>query len=104
MTTLEAFKQHLRPGEVYRRKDLSRWSTDVDQHVQQLLGDGTLTKRARGLYYVPRETVCGKVPPSNEERVTAFLETNDFLIISPNHYNRLGLGTTQLHNLTIVYN
>ena len=38
------------------------------------------------------------------ELVRAFLNDNRFLLMSFNHYNSLGLGLTQLHNETLVYN
>lgn len=34
----------------------------------------------------------------------SFLKTDSFLCVSPNDYNSLGLGTTQLYNMTFVYN
>jgi hypothetical protein len=36
--------------------------------------------------------------------VKAFLKTHRFVVTSPNAYNRLGLGTTQLYNKRVVYN
>jgi hypothetical protein len=44
------------------------------------------------------------VPPKDEDLVEAFLKDQDFLLLSPNSYNSLGLGTTQLYNKTVVYN
>ena len=34
----------------------------------------------------------------------AFLKSDDFLVMSLNSYNALGVGTTQLHNMQLVYN
>ncbi len=50
MTKLQELKKHLRPGQVYRREDLARWSNAVDRHLKQLVKEGTLTKLAGGLY------------------------------------------------------
>jgi hypothetical protein len=36
--------------------------------------------------------------------VKAFLKTDRFVLTSPNAYNQLGLGTTQLYNKRVVYN
>jgi hypothetical protein len=44
------------------------------------------------------------VPPKDDELVEAFLKDENFLLLSPNSYNSLGLGTTQLYNKTMVYN
>lgn len=35
---------------------------------------------------------------------SAFLKDDRFLLTSPNAYNALGLGTTQLYNRRVVYN
>ncbi len=68
------------------------------------MGDGTLTKLAGGLYLYPKETVFGKAPPEDDKLVGAFLKDDRFLLASPNAYNSLGVGTTQLYNKTVVYN
>ena len=94
----------VRPGRVYRREDLAPFSAAVDRHLQELVSAGRLTKLARGLYYAPRESAFGVVPPADEDLVAAFLKDRDFLIFSPSAYNAAGLGTTQLYNATWVYN
>src|ERR1700731_2314863 len=104
MTRLQALKKHLRPGQVYRREDLARWSNAVDRHLKQLLDDGTLTKLAGGLYAYPKDTVFGKAPAEDDKLVGTFLKDDRFLLASPSAYNSLGVGTTQLYNRTVVYN
>lgn len=104
MGSLKKLKSHLKRGSVYRRADLARWSSTVDRHLSQLVADGTLQKLAQGLYYFPKESVFGRVPPDDETLVKSFLNNGDFLITSPNAYNTLGVGTTQLYNKLVVYN
>src|SRR5215468_5785522 len=104
MSKLQEVKRHLRPGEVYRRQELARWSNAVDRHIKQLLEDGTLRKVAGGLYLRPKDTVFGKAPPEDEKLVAGFLKDHRFLLASPNAYNTLGVGTTQLYDKTVVYN
>jgi hypothetical protein len=104
MTKLEELKRHLRPGQVYRREDVARWSNAVDRHLKQLVEEGTLTKLAGGLYAYPKETVFGKAPAEDDKLVEAFLKDDRFLLASPNAYNSLGVGTTQLYDKTVVYN
>lgn len=94
----------LRPGQVYRRKDLARWSTAVDRHLRQLVAKGRLEKVANGLYMAPRRTRFGNAPAKPEKLVGRFLGDERFLMVSPNAYNGLGVGTTQLHNVPVVYN
>jgi hypothetical protein len=104
MRKLQELKKHLRPGRVYRREDLARWSRAVDRHLRQLLDDGTLTKLASGLYAYQKRTVFGKAPAEDDKLVAAFLKDDRFLLASPNAYNGLGVGTTQLYDKTVVYN
>jgi hypothetical protein len=104
MTKLQELKKHLRPGQVYRREDLARWSNAVDRHLKQLVNDGTLTKLGGGLYLFPKDTVFGKAPADDDRLVGTFLKDDRFLLASPNAYNSLGVGTTQLYDKTVVYN
>lgn len=104
MSALAQLSKHLRPGRVYRRKDLAQWSTAVDRHLRQLLDEGRLEKVSGGLYMAPRETRFGKAPASDAELVAGFLGDDRFLLVSPNAYNGLGVGTTQLYNAPVVYN
>ena len=104
MSKLNELKQHLRRGKVYRRTDLTKWSSSVDRHLEMLLKEGTLQKLSQGLYYYPKETVFGTTPPDEESLVKSFLKDDRFLVTSPNAYNSLGVGTTQLYNQRTVYN
>ena len=104
MSALSELRKRLRPGQVYRRKDLARWSKAVDRHVAQLVEEGRLEKVSGGLYMVPRETRFGKAPADDQELVGSFLGDDRYLLVSPNAYNGLGVGTTQLYNAPVVYN
>src|ERR1035438_8685343 len=103
-STIDLLKRHLRPGRVYRREDLLPWSNSVDRHLKALTVDGTLQKLRTGLYYSPRKFEFGEAPAYEHELVKAFLKTDHFVVTSPNAYNQLGLGTTQLYNKRVVYN
>lgn len=104
MTKLQELKRHLRPEQVYRREDLARRSNAVDRHLKQLVEDGTLTKLSGGLYAYPKDTAFGKAPAEDDKLVGTFLKDDRFLLTSPNAYNSLGVGTTQLYDKTVVYN
>ena len=104
MSKLNELKKHLRPGRVYRRGDLELWSKAVDRHLKQLLENGILVKLSGGLYHYPKKTAFGNAPADDDVLVTAFLKDSRFLLTSPNAYNALGVGTTQLYNKTVVYN
>ena len=104
MTKFEQFKAKLTPGQTYRRADLAQWSTAVDRHLKEAVQAGVLAKLSGGLYYAPKLTVFGAAPPEDAILVSTFLKGAPFLLASPNAYNALGVGTTQLHNMTVVYN
>lgn len=104
MNKLQELIKHLKRGKVYRRADLSMWSTSVDRHLDELVKEGTLQKLSQGLYYFPNLSVFGETPPEEEVLVRSFLKDNRFLVTSLNAYNALGVGTTQLYNQKIVYN
>lgn len=104
MTKQEELKQHLRPGQVYRRAQLAAWSNAVDRHVKQLVDEGVLVKLSGGMYHYPQKTAFGAAPADDEALVRAFLKDDRFILTSANDYNALGVGTTQLYNETVVYN
>ena len=104
MSKVTELKKHLKRGEVYRRSDLTQWSNAIDRHVVALVKDGTLQKLSTGLYYYPNESVFGNTPPDEITLVRSFLKDDYFLVTSPNDYNSLGVGTTQLYNKRVVYN
>ena len=104
MSRLVELKKHLRVGQVYRRCELAEWSNAVDRHLDELLQEGVLEKLSQGLYYVPKTSAFGKVPPEEDVLVQSFLKDDRFLLLTPNFYNSLGVGTTQLYNKKIVYN
>lgn len=104
MSRLEDLKKHLVRGRVYRRANLAQWSKSVDRHLDELVADGTLKKLSHGLYYYPKKTIFGEAPPDEVELVKSFLKDAHFLLTSPNSYNSLGVGTTQLYNTRVVYN
>jgi hypothetical protein len=79
-------------------------SNAVDRHLRELVADGRLKKLAQGLYYAPRQSSFGALPPQDAELVGSFLRDKSFLAFSPSAYNAVGLGTTQLYNRTLVYN
>jgi hypothetical protein len=101
---MDLLSQHIKQGEVYRRSDLEYYSTAIDRQLAELTKEGTLIKLNQGLYYAPKQSKFGSVPPDDRKVVERFLKDEDFLIITPNVFNSLGLGLTQLYNTTWVYN
>lgn len=101
---MESLRQHIKPGHVYRRSDLEYYSSAIDRHLGMLTKDGSLIKLSQGVYYAPKSSKFGLVPPDDVVLVESFLKDSDFLMVKPNVYNTLGLGLTQLYNTTWVYN
>jgi len=96
--------KHIKKGKVYRRADLEFFSTSIDRELATLTSNNYLIKVSQGLYYAPLKSKFGITPPNAQDLIESFLKNDDFLIISPNIYNTLGLGLTQLYNVTWVYN
>ena len=100
----ETLYSHLDFGKVYRREELLPFSHSIDRDLALLNSKGMLEKLSGGIYYKPKLSRLGKLPPSDEEVVAAFLSKDKFLLYSWNQYNSLGLGLTQLYNKLVVYN
>src|SRR5262245_59635644 len=103
-TTFERLKNRISFGKVYRRTDLASFSLNVDRHLSALVMEGSLTKLQNGLYYRPQSSAFGDLPPDDEKLLEGFLKSREFVVYSPNSFNALGLGTTQLYNLPVVLN
>jgi len=101
---LDQVAKMLNAGKVYRREDLIHLSNAVDRHLRELVSGGMLKRLAQGLYYAPKKSVFGVLPPDDQELVATFLRDKNFLVFSPSIYNALSLGTSQLYNKTLVYN
>ena len=94
---------HMKSGVVYRRVGLLPYSNNLDRDLTTLVALNKLKKPAPGLYYKPRASRFGLLPPSDEALMKAFLK-KPFLMYSWNDYNTLGLGLTQLYNQVVIYN
>jgi hypothetical protein len=103
-STLDRLRKHLKPGAVYRRRDLAALSTNVDRHLKKLVDEGSLRKLQQGLYLRPESSSFGEAPAEEDELLRKFLRSDKFLAYSPNTFNSLGLGTTQLYNVRTVLN
>jgi hypothetical protein len=95
---------HLRPGRVYRTRDLAAWGANAPRLAKRLVRDGQLVPLAHGLYVYPRRGRFGAVPPTDDEVMRAFLDGGPFVFTGPERWNALGLGTTALFVAPLVYN
>jgi len=102
--SVKLLKRQLKPNHIYRRSDLERLSGSIDRDLYTLVNEGFLRKESAGLYYRPKKSKFGPVPPSHHSLVAAFLKTEDFLMFSYTDFNSLGLGLTQQYNRYVIYN
>ncbi len=94
----------MKSGKVYRRSELEAFSTSIDRDLKSLCDSQSIIKLSPGLYYRPKQTVFGVLPPEDDVLIYGFLKDDRFLVTSFNLFNGLGLGLTQLYNTKIVYN
>jgi hypothetical protein len=103
-TSAQKLLSCLKPGVVYRREDLSPYSKTIDRDLITLIKLGFLQKVSPGVYYMPKKSRFGVLPPDPTLLVKTFLKDDQFLLFSPDVYNALGLGLVQTYNKMIVYN
>jgi hypothetical protein len=99
-----ATNPQLRPGRVYRTRELARWGANPPRLAKRLVREGKLIPLAHGLYAHPRRGRFGVVPPGDEEVMRAFLDGAPFVFTGPEQWNALGLGTTAVFSAPLVYN
>lgn len=94
----------LEPGAVYRPSDFAAYSKQPSRLVARLVKEGLLCSAGQGLYYAPKPSRFGPVPPSDEALVGAFLRGARFQFTGPEYWNTLGLGGTAMFVVGMVYN
>jgi hypothetical protein len=99
-----ASKPELNPGHVYRTRDLRVWSANAPRLAKRLVREGELVPLAHGLFVHPKRGRFGVVPPLDEEVLRAFLDDTPFVFTGPDRWNALGLGSTALFAMPLVYN
>lgn len=99
-----AAQPELEPGRAYRTRDLRRWSANPTRLVRRLVDEGKLCEAAHGLYYAPIPSKFGPAPAADEELLRAFLRDEPFVVTGPPRWNALGLGSTAMFAMTLVYN
>ncbi len=97
-------KPRLRPGKVYRTRDLARWGQNPTRLARRLTRDGELVELRHGLFYRPKKSQYGPVPPTDRELMRAFLDGEPFVFTGPRFWNALGLGSTAVFADQMVYN
>lgn len=89
---------------MYRTRELGVWTANAPRLARRLVDEGTLVSLAHGLFAHQRQSRFGPVPPRDEEIMRAFLDGGPFVFTGPERWNALGLGTTALFAVPLVYN
>lgn len=97
-------KLALKPGKVYRTSALKRHDSNPTRLVNRLVARGKLRRLQKGLYYAPKLSVFGEVPPSEGELLRGYFHNKPYLRTGPSVWNALGLGTTGVEAVPLVYN
>ena len=94
----------LEPGRVYRARSFAAWARNPTVVLGRLCREGALQRLGHGLYYAPRPSLLGPLPPKPAEVMRAFLGGRPYLFTGSDAWNSLGLGTTAVHAVHLVYN
>jgi hypothetical protein len=94
----------LESGRVYRTHDLAQWSANAPRLARRLVKEGALVPLARGLFAHPKPSRFGAVPSRDDELLRAFLDNTAFVVTGPEKWNSLGLGSTAVFAMPLVYN
>lgn len=94
----------LQRGKVYRTEDFTRYDSNPTRWASKLVKQGKLRRLRHGLYHVPRKSAFGEVPPSEDELLRAYFRRRPYLRTGPAIWNGLGLGTTAVDAIPLVYN
>ncbi len=94
----------LEPGRVYRTRDLAAWGANAPRLAKRLVREGQLVPLAHGLFASPERSRFGDVPPTDQELMRAFLDGSSFVFTGPERWNALGLGSTAVFAIPLVYN
>lgn len=61
--------------------------------LERMCAKGELDKIAKGIYYKPKKTKYGVIPPSDQDIVDTFINNNQGTVVGYSIYNELGLTT-----------
>lgn len=99
-----AAEPRLAPGRVYRTADFRRWGKNPTRLARRLEREGEVERLGHGLYYVPETSRFGPVPPAEDELLSTFLKSRDYVVSGSRAWNPLGLGATGVERHPLVYN
>ncbi|ATB29699.1 hypothetical protein [Melittangium boletus] len=94
----------LEEGQVYRTRELQRWGENPSRLAKRLVREEVLVPLSHGLYYCPKRGRFGVSPPSDDAVMRVFLGGSPFVFTGSDQWNALGLGSTAVFAVPLVYN
>lgn len=91
-------------GKVYRTQELARYDSNPTRLASSLVKRGLLRRLRSGLFYAPKRGAFGEVPPSEAALLRGYFGGKPYLRSGPSVWNALGLGTTAVESVPLVYN
>lgn len=91
-------------GKVYRTQELAKYGNNPTRLATSLVKRGLLKRLRSGLFYAPKRGVFGEVPPSEAALLKGYFAGKPYLRSGPSVWNALGLGTTAVESVPLVYN
>jgi hypothetical protein len=91
-------------GKVYRTQEFAKYDTNPTRLATSLVKKGLLKRLRSGLFYAPKFGVFGEVPPSEAALLKGYFAGKPYLRSGPSVWNALGLGTTAVESVPLVYN
>lgn len=94
----------LAKGRVYRTQELAKYNSNPTRLAKSLVKKGLFQRLRHGLFYAPRRSAFGEVPPSETALLKGYFGGKPYLRTGPSVWNTLGLGTTAVESVPLVYN
>lgn len=91
-------------GKVYRTEELAEWTNNPTRMLKRLVDSGEFVRLAKGMYHKPERNRYGVMPPESKELVGALVKHTPYVFTGPTYWNALGLGSTVMFPLQLVYN
>ena len=91
-------------GKVYRTRELAKYDSNPTRLAASLVKRGLLRRLRSGLFYAPKRGAFGEVSPSEAALLKGYFGGKPYLRSGPSVWNALGLGTTAVESVPLVYN
>ncbi len=95
----------LRRDVVYRTEYFAKYTRNPSRLATRLVRDGKLRRLRKGMFYVPGEKIGSvEVLPPDRALLRSFFRGRPYLYSGNVAWNSLGLGTTAVEAVALIYN